>query len=698
MKKRSLLILAAGLFALASCGPEGEIISSKEEPSSWSMVPNERAIAVESCRNLSPEFLSWNVKTGGMYMVAYPATVTITPGEVLTSGFLRESNHVEHIFLYVDGVCYKPTMPEGVDQCDELTIKFPVKDDIHEIVLAYSVQQHVVENGHTISLEDDSKATLYGVKPGEKYDYIDCYLLPKSKAFRVSDIKAAIGGSSPVSLNSLDGCSYKYDNETECYRLTIRPNWGNLSGDVVISLLGEEVSLHNITFTGLDKQYVDLGLSTLPSSAYTSDRVYFDFSILPGFYRSSITYTGISAADVTNLGEEFAFNMPDNDVSIAVTFAEKLSISLANALPHATSVSILSQANAYAGIEVEKVAPGDVVYVYAEMERGYRLASASINGGEAIASYEGENGFFVKLTIPETKSPIAVVLNEEAGYYVSTSDRHVTLSKKAQKAGSTFSFIVAPDEGKVTDCVSLKNASGEDVTAALNLALDGNYGSFTMPAYDVTLEVAYRDLDNAKYSVTAIFDEEDFYIADNSFREFEPNTPYEVEGQLGFTIYAYEWDEFYYSVKMGDQVVVEPTHVVNEDGEPASKFQQIILTGDIIIKVGLSEEDVAFEKPSSNKCSVKAIYDDNEYYLYCSNPMGAEPLDGFEVAEGYQISFEIISDSRNLFYVSFKFGDDAPYVESAVEDEESGEYTFSKTIAVTADLTIKIGETEASVL
>ena len=695
MKKKNLLLAIAGLMVLTGCTPEGDLPTPSSSSSSG---PIQEVTNVATCVNLSPSFLSWDVTTSDYFNVGEYASITITAGETLTEGFLRESNHVEHIFLYVKGVCYKPTMPEGVDRTNELTIDFLATSGPTDLVLAYSVQQHVVEDGHSISLAKDAPATLYGIKPDEKYDYLDCYLRPYRESFRVSDIQASIGGAAPVSLNSIDGCSYSYDNETKCYRLTIRPNWQNLTGDVVISLVGEEVSLHNITFTGLEEQYVTLDQCVLPKNAYATDRVYFDLSILPSVYLSSIVYTGINASDVTNYGEEFAFTMPDNDVTVAFTFAAKLGISLANTLPHATSVSILSQANAYAGEEVSKVAPGDVVYVYAEMERGYRLASASINGGSAIASYEGENGYFVKIEIPETGDAISISLEEEAGYYVTSSDKHVTLSTKAQKAGSTFSFIVAPDEGKVTDAVVLKNANGEDVTKDLNLTLDGNYGSFTMPTYDLTLEVTYRDLASDKYTVTAIYDEEDFYIADNSFREFEPDTPYEVEGQLSFTIYAYEWDEFYYSVKMGDEVVVAPTHVVNEDGEPASKFQQIILTGDVTINVGLSEDEVAFEDENVEKCSVKAIYDDNEYYLYCSNPMGADAYEGFEVNKDYLISFEIISDSGNLFYVSFQFGEETPYAEAATEDEESGEYTFSKTIAVSSDLTIRIGATEASVL
>ena len=258
------------MMLLAACGTNNVPTSSAASATANSSVQDSASISsnssavvdskvsVKNALNLSPDFVSYEVKANDEFTAGKKAIIEVTSEINLSYGFTSEGKQYEHVYLYGNDVAYKASLPKGVTSSNTLEFEVDIPNEELNFVLVYSVQQHVVEDGRSISLSSDADAVLYGVIPSEKYDYIDCYLLPKSASFRISDIAISIGGATAVGLNTLSGCSYEYDLATECYRLTVRPNWQNLTGDVVVSLLGREVSQYTITYKGLSAEAVDM--------------------------------------------------------------------------------------------------------------------------------------------------------------------------------------------------------------------------------------------------------------------------------------------------------------------------------------------------------------------------------------------------------------------------------------------------------
>ena len=70
--------------------------------------------------------------------------------------------------------------------------------------------------------------------------------------------------------------------------------------------------------------------------------------------------------------------------------------------------------------------------------------------------------------------------------------------------------------------------------------------------------------------------------------------------------------------------------------------------------------------------------------------------EGFRVDKGSTFYLSVFDDYGEDFYVGVKIGESA-VTYHAVEDEDSGEYSFGKALVADGDVIIKVGPTESSV-
>ena len=162
--------------------------------------------------------------------------------------------------------------------------------------------------------------------------------------------------------------------------------------------------------------------------------------------------------------------------------------------------------------------------------------------------------------------------------------------------------------------------------------------------------------------------------------------------------------QFIVSVPSGqqiDQVTAHDTNganvAVTMDGTHGSF---VMPNANVTVEATFKELD-----PSQN-VTIKAFYDDEEYSVYSQT----SPYYGRLTSEGIMVNSELVSsipagqtlyisvsdDYGMPFWVGMKIGSDVQYYQ-AQEDEDSGEFTFGRSITCTGNTEIKVGSSKSSV-
>lgn len=540
--------------------------------------------------NLSPEFLS--VSGIGENQVLTPgetAVLTLNAGSILSGEF--QDYHFEHLHIHVNDRVIVPVTPEGYQPAGAITVPFTVPDEDCDIVVCYSVQQQKIDTGFTMSLEENPHVTLYGVDPAGHYKYFDAYLLV-DEAYVITDVEYRMGNGDWTSVEATDGCTVSPDdNLPNLYRIKIRPDYRNVTGDVTLRVAGEQHHRYNISWNNAEATYLDLEKSTFPTRAIDGDVVTAELYVNDSYYLN-----GASASDgteVETLHRAYVrFTMPANDVTVTLDILHKIPVAY-TASDHVAEAKFYDAPDIYYGRETSLGIPGEEVYLIASAQEGYKPMTATTDDGHTFSfKHYGLDMYLCPVTISGGVSSMSATVSCSPAWTV-TSGQQVQFDEGSLYAsGETVKFAMKVPDGKKIDTVTAVTASGQPV----EVALDTPYGSFVMPAEDVTLTVTYADLPvGDQVSVIAYYDDDQYRVSSSTNYDWDFAEGFRMDKGATFylSVLDYYGEDFYVGVKIGE--TVETYHASqDEDSGEYSFGKALVANGDITIKVGPSRSSVAF--------------------------------------------------------------------------------------------------------
>jgi hypothetical protein len=551
---------------------------------------------VASVQTLSPSFFTLSIKEGDEFESKSQVTITLTAGDILSSGFDATSNHLEHIYVYVNDVCYKPSFPEGVTFSKTIDISVTMPESDATIVACYSIQQHVKTDGHSVSFEENANVKAVGVLATEKYDYLDfhaicadTYLITKAEYRLASDttktwVDIPFNGSSTTITKEANGH----------YVVAVRPNSEDLTDDVVVRFTGESHTRHTITYSGLDDDKYMNDESTLPVSALDGEDVSVSVFAKSGVYVKSLAPAGIPAANIIDNStlSKLEFTMPNADVSFAITFGDAMSITTV-ANDNIASVLYYTDNPGY-GESVTTAVPGNSLYVAASAKSGYLFTGASINGGEKVAVTNNYSVSYALLSIPEDAEAIAVTLYTAATHtstVVASTNGEIKMDRtNGQYAtGETVSLTVSPASGYILDAITITKSddSASGVSATVDTAT-GN-ASFTMPDFDVKVAATFKVDPEAgsKATVSLSYDSDEYTVSISSSNVTYDANPFTVTKNT--SVYLSVTDNygtnFHVKVEVEGSAVIDTDATQDEESGEYKFGKSFQVTGDTTITI-----------------------------------------------------------------------------------------------------------------
>ncbi len=577
------ILMAAGLLAMGTtgCSP-----ISQDHPEDISS----KALKV---LDLSPEFISVSGITEGQeYEKGSTAIITITPGENLPDGFSEA--HPEHIHVDVNGTVYMPEQSISAGETAEsLKIEIEIPSEDFEVVACYSVQQQLSDNGYTMTLEDSADGVkLYGVSPDVKYKYFDCYLLVPD-AYVLTGVQFKVGDGQWQDINSVTGCSFAQSGTMDnLYTVTVRPDYQDVTSDVTLRVEGEQHARHTITWENADETLLNMEYSNIPTSAIDGEKVTAELWVNGARYLNSAT-SSVDGLEIEVQGRIFvSFIMPDEDVTVTLDIRDKIPVSY-SASENISEATFYDLPDIYYGIETAVGIPGESVYIFASADAGYKPMTAELASGESFGfQYYSPEMYVSEILIPEDAESVEVSIGTSVAY-TATGDASIFFDNGSLYAeGEKVTFKIQVPDGQRISSVSIADSEGN----AVPLDLDNTYGSFTMPASDVTVSAEFESLGGeGTVSVKAYFDPDVYDVSSSTNWDWDFAEGFTVDKGTTFYFSVYNWnyDMYYVGVKIGDSAEVYPATFDDMMGE-YSFGKSIVADGDVTIKVGASEEEVSF--------------------------------------------------------------------------------------------------------
>lgn len=550
-----------------------------------------RVSEVVRVANLSPEFISVSgIEAGQKLIPGETATLTLSVGPILSGGF--EDYHFQHLHLHVNDQVIMPQLPENYTPVQELKIPFTVPEDEEcDIVACYSVQQQTIDTGFTMTLEENPHVKLYGVSPEAHYKYFDAYLLV-DEAFVITDAEFRMGNGEWTSVADTRGCSISPDeNVPNLYGIKIRPDYQNVTGDVTLRISGEQHHRYKITWQNATAEYLNMEKSIFPSQEIDGNVVTAELWVNKPYYLN-----GASASDGTEVETLYRayvrFTMPANDVTINLDILPKIPVSYTPS-EHVTEATIYDAQDIYYGVETSIGIPGEKVYLLAIAEDGYKPMTATTDDGHTFNfEFYGQNMYFCPVTISEGASSMSATVSCSPAWTVSSKQIVQFDNGPIYAKGETVPFAMKVPDGQQIETVTATTSSGLPV----DLTLDIPYGTFTMPAEDVSLEVTYSDLEvGDQVSVIAYYDEDQYGVSSSTNYDWKFSRGFNIDKGATFylSVIDYYGENFYVGVKIGETVEIYPAREDEDSGE-YSFGKALVANGDVTIKVGPSQSSVSF--------------------------------------------------------------------------------------------------------
>ena len=597
MKFKSFLAAATVmLVSLASC-------VSMDNPAIDSDEAGSQVITATEVANLTPGFIASvsGIEAGQKFVPGSTMTLTLKPGDMLWGGFV--DYHAEHIHVHVGDKVYMPEFPADAESdgyAEELKLTVPVPAKPFAVVVAYAVQQQLDANGFTMRLEDNADGVqLYGVSPEQKYKYFDCYLrVPE--AYSIDQVEFKMGDGEWQSLAETFGCSFERSYEVDnVYQVTVRPDWENVTGDVLLRVSGTQHNRSKITWK--NTEYINLDVpegwepNILPESAVGGETVIAQFYTKDGYYLADATANVDGVVPQCYYRAYVMFTMPDQDVEITLDFKEKIPVS-SELGSHISKAQLYDNPDLYYGVPTDKAIPGEYVYLFANAEKGYKPLKAVTDKGEEsnfIIYGEGLDtyGYYAKVHVAEGATAMSVRAEAVAAYQVSGENIAID-GGNSFAAGETVTFAVGVPAGQQLDGVTAKAQDGTSVA----VTMDGTHGSFTMPAQNVTLTATFKKIDpSTQATIKAIYDEDEYRVYSQSEAYWGTITSEGITVPAGTVLYINVQDDygmpFWVSVKIGDDVQYYQAQEDEDTGE-YTFGRSFSFTTNSVIKVGGSRSSV----------------------------------------------------------------------------------------------------------
>lgn len=544
--------------------------------------------------NLTPDFFSLSDISEGQELEAgTKATITLTAGETLSGIF--NDYHFQHIHLHVNDKVYVPEVPDNITSTEKIEIPFTVPEGALDIVACYSVQQQTIPSGYTMTMEPNDKVALYGVSPEVHYKYFDAWLLAED-AYLVTNVEYKMGDSDWVSVEDSYGCSIKRDSSVpNLFNVSIRPDYKNVTGDVVLRVNGEQHYRHNITWKNATATYVDMEKSTFPIQALNGDQVVAELYVNDSYYLNNACAS--DGSEVSTISRAYvSFTMPDNDVTIDLDFLKKVPVSYMHS-EHVTEAKFYNAPDPYYGWPVEIGIPGEEVYLFAKVEEGYKPMTATTDDGKIFDfKYYGLNHddlpYYCPVTITDGASSMSATISCARAWHVTSQSVIACEDGEVFAKGENVKFSIQVPTGKKISSVTARTTSGADVP----LTLDLPYGTLVMPEEDVTINVVYEDLEvGTTVTVKAFFDEDQYGVRSTTNYDWDLAEGFTIDRGATFylSVIDYYGENFYVGVKIGENVNTYPANMDEDSGE-YSFGKALVADGDVVIKVGPTQTSVAF--------------------------------------------------------------------------------------------------------
>ena len=386
--------------------------------------------------------------------------------------------------------------------------------------------------------------------------------------------------------------------------------------------------------------------------------------------------------------------MPKSDLTLTFDIKEKKSVSTTTG-EHITEALVYNADDVFYGVQIDVAAPEQIVYVFAKAENGYKPYEAKIGDESFEFTYYSPEQYMARVTLPKTEGPYVISTTAIAVYQVSEADKQTIQFSEGNlyAENETVEFIVAVPTGKTIDTVTVVDENGVDL--GIEVTLNGVYGSFLMPKKNCKVKVTFKDVSTEKATVKGVFDDDLFNIRSSNNYDWNFATGFEIAigTTINFTVEEFEGTAYYVGIRNG-----EAEEIIAVKGDEYGDFsynRTIIVNGNVEIVVSYNQSDIVFT-PTVAKATVKADFDSEEYRVNSSTNYDWDFAKGFEVDVGTSFYLNVIYDSGLEFYVGIKNGTKEEII-AATEDEETGEYTFGKSITVEGDVLIVVRETQASI-
>lgn len=540
--------------------------------------------------NLTPGFLTPSgIEKGQKLTPGETATLTLTAGSTLSGSF--SDYHFQHIHVHVNGQVIVPQVPENYESASEIKVPFTVPEEDCEIVVCYSVQQQTIETGYTMTLEENPHVKLYGVAPQEHYKYFDAYLLA-DEAFVITKVEYKMGNGEWTSVEDTNGCSFEtVEDVPNLYNVAIRPDYRNVTGDVVLRVTGEQHHRYSISWENAGATFLNMEKSIFPANAIDGDMVVAELWVNDDYYLNGATMSDGTVPEVISRAY-VRFRMPATDVTVSLDIRHKVPVAYTES-ENVVEATFYDAPDIFYGRQTAQGIPGEEVYIIARAGSGFKPMTATTDDGNTFNfKFYGDDMYLCPVTITEGASSMSATVECSPAYTVGSQQIVQFDEGNIYAEGETVKFSMKVPEGKRIDTVTAETASGTPVPVVLDIP----YGSFVMPAENVTVTVTYADLPVAdQVSVSAVFDEDQYGVSSSTNYDWDFAEGFKIDKGATFylSVIDYYGENFYVGVKIGETVNIYPA-TEDEDSGEFSFGKALVANGDVSIKVGPTEASVRF--------------------------------------------------------------------------------------------------------
>ena len=430
------------------------------------------------------------VEEADAVVVRTSVTVKIT-----FKGSIPESN-VNQFILYANDVGVRVTPDEStlttsgsmnLYSAGTATFTMP-SADVAIVVTATSNRATDGTTGASVTYEANEYVSFYGTIDSEKYSNVQIYASVKPGYSVTKYQYSANGGETWTDINSI------YDT-TDYTQIMISID-AEVT-EIVVKAVGEYLGLGHVSFTNLDSVTITSGISQ-DSDVTVGETVAISYSAKEGQYISGpATVTGVEPT--VNTAGRLEFVMPEEDVTITFALSDNIGLSYSDPDSVITEVHFSTRSWGWQGYEVESIAPGNSVYVYATPAEGYLLTGISMDNGATWASITSSYyGDYASFLIPTTQTEDIVFtfrVSEARTVSVKEVEGIIKPNDTEYGAGETVTITVNTTS-KLYEITGAHIEGDDSIEVTVSTFYGSTSISFTMPDKDVVVVVEVTKLDS----------------------------------------------------------------------------------------------------------------------------------------------------------------------------------------------------------